>query len=158
MIRKWSAFGTFTRNSDSIAEKSLDCLDVNQVPLQLLRFCDSAGVFEGGDGFFGAGGGGGWVERRDEGHPEQAGAGVVVVMDGEQGATDDEFRAGALPFVEFSDTLHPESRFGRADGFRMQQTNSPQLGFCQLLESGAGAGLQRLQNSGGSCFVRWILQ
>jgi len=117
-----------------------------QAALQLFGFSQTPGLFERGDGFCGAGGGGGWVERRDEGHPEQAGAGVVGVMARERGATDDEFRAGTLPLVEVADAQHPESRFGRADGFRVQQTKSPELGFCQLLKCGAGACLQRLED------------
>ena len=108
-------------------------LEVIQPPLQLLGFRDSTGLFEGGDGFFGAGDGGWWVEWRDERHPEQAGAGVVVVMDREQRATNDEVRAGTLPPVEVAHTLHPEGRFGRADGFGMQQSQAPELSFCQFL-------------------------
>ena len=104
-----------------------------QIAVQLLGFPAAAGLSEGGDGFFGAGGGGGRVEGSDEGHPEEAGAGVVIVMHGEKDATDDVFRAGSLTLVEVTDTLHPESRFRRPDGFRMQQTDSPQLGFGQFL-------------------------
>ena len=134
---RWEASveNSSAQNSDSIAVKSFDWLDAIQASLQLLGFCDSAGLFEGVDGFVRAGGGGGRVERRDEGHPEQAGAGVVVVMHGQKSATDDEVGAGTLPSVEVTHTLHPEGRFGCADGFRMQQSKSPELSLCQLLES-----------------------
>ena len=109
----------------SIQDESLFGRKFIKFALQLSGFCHAAGFFEGSDGLFGAGGGGWWVERGDEGHPEQTDAGVIVVMDGEEGAADDEFRAGALPPVKVAYALLPEGRFRCSTVFRMQQAHSP---------------------------------